>query len=58
MYSDEVKDSGENESFSYKIIVFHDICIGADVPGEAKLKELPTVLRLTDYEGIDPDAEV
>lgn len=45
MYTDEAKYSGENDSFVYKLTIFHDICYRADVPDEAKLKAFPTMLK-------------
>lgn len=45
MYTDEAKYSGENDSFAFKLTIFHDICSRADVPHEAKLKAFPTMLK-------------
>ena len=45
MYTDETKYSGENDSFAFKLTIFHDICARADVPQEAKLKVFPTMLK-------------
>lgn len=45
MYTDESKYSGGNDSFTYKLTIFHDICARADVPHQAKLKALLTMLK-------------
>ena len=45
MYTDETKYSGKNDSFTYKLTIFHDICTRADVPHEAKAKAFPTMLK-------------
>ena len=45
LYTDEAKYSGENDSFDFKLTVFHDMCARADVPPGAKLKALPTMLK-------------
>ena len=44
MYKDEAKYSGENDSFTFKLTIFHDICARADVPDEIKLKAFLTML--------------
>ena len=44
MYTDEAKYSGENDSFTFKLTIFHDICARADVPHEIKLKEFSTMV--------------
>jgi hypothetical protein len=31
LYTDEAKYSGENDSFSFKLTIFHDMCDRADV---------------------------
>ncbi len=42
---DEAKYSGRDDSFTYKLAVFHDNCVRVDVPPEAKMKALPTTLK-------------
>jgi hypothetical protein len=44
LYTDEAKYSGENDSFSFKLTIFHDISRRAGVPPEARLKAFPTML--------------
>ncbi len=44
MYIDEAKYRGKNDSFTFKVTIFHDICARADVPHEIKLKAFPTML--------------
>jgi hypothetical protein len=45
LYTDEAKYSGENDSFSFKLTIFHDMCDRADVPQSAKLKAFFTMLK-------------
>ena len=45
MYTEEAKYSGRNDSFTFKLAIFHDICSRADVPPEAKMKAFPTMLK-------------
>ena len=45
MYTDEAKYSGDDDSFAFKLSIFHDICARADIPPEAKLKAFPTMLK-------------
>ena len=45
MYSDEIKYSGENDSWNFKLIIFHDMCARAKVPEAAKLMALPIMLK-------------
>ena len=45
MYTEEAKYSGENDSFTFKLTVFHDICARASVPHEAKARAFPTMLK-------------
>jgi hypothetical protein len=45
LYTDEAKYSGENDSFSYKLTIFHDMCDRADVLQSAKLKAFSTMLK-------------
>lgn len=44
MYTDEMKYSGENDNFDYKLVIFNDFCDRADVPEAAKAKAYPTML--------------
>ena len=37
MYSDETKYNDENDSWNFKFIIFHDMCVKAEVFGTAKL---------------------
>jgi hypothetical protein len=39
LYTDETKYSDENDSFSFKLTIFHDMCDRVDVSQSAKLKE-------------------
>lgn len=39
------KYSGENDSLTFKLTIFHDICARADVPYEATMKAFPTMLK-------------
>ena len=45
IYTDDAKYSGHNNSFTFKLAIFHDICSRADVPPEAKMKAFPTMLK-------------
>ncbi|KAI0995466.1 hypothetical protein K3495_g12711 [Podosphaera aphanis] len=45
IYTEEQKYSGTNDSFDFKMRFFFDICNRADVPHEAYLKALPTMLK-------------
>ncbi|KAI0994324.1 hypothetical protein K3495_g13858, partial [Podosphaera aphanis] len=45
IYTEEQKYSGTNESLDFKLRIFYDICHRADVPQEAYLKALPTMLK-------------
>ena len=45
MYTDEAKYSGEDDSFAFKLSIFHDVCTRADIPPEAKLKAFPIMLK-------------
>ncbi|KAI1005023.1 hypothetical protein K3495_g3196 [Podosphaera aphanis] len=45
IYTEEQKYSGTNDSFDFKMRIFYDICNRADVPHEAYLKALPTMLK-------------
>ncbi len=46
MYKDEAKYSSENDSFTFKFTIFHEICARADVPYEIKLKAFLTMLTV------------
>lgn len=45
MYTEELKYSGENDSFTFKLNIFHDRCARGGVPQEAKLKAFPIMLK-------------
>ena len=45
MYTEESKYSGENDSFTFKLAIFNDICSRADVPSEAHMKAFLTILK-------------
>ena len=45
MYNEEAKYSGEDDSFSYKLTIFNDICDRADIPYQVRLKAFPTMLK-------------
>jgi hypothetical protein len=45
LYTDETKYSDENDSFSYKLTIFHDMCNRVDVSQSVKLKAFPTMLK-------------
>ena len=45
IYTDKAKYSGEDDSFTFKLSIFHDICNRADVLPKAKLKTFPTMLK-------------
>jgi negative regulator of genetic competence, sporulation and motility len=45
LYSDEAKYSEENDNFSFKLIMFNDMCDRVDVSSEAKLKAFSTMLK-------------
>ena len=45
IYTNDAKYSGRNDSFTFKLAIFHDICSRADVPPEAKMKAFPTMLK-------------
>jgi hypothetical protein len=45
LYSDEAKYSEENDNFSFKLIMFNDMCDRVDVFFEAKLKAFFTMLK-------------
>jgi negative regulator of genetic competence, sporulation and motility len=45
LYSDEAKYSEENDNFSFKLIMFNDMCDRVDVSSETKLKAFFTMLK-------------
>jgi hypothetical protein len=45
LYTNEAKYNDENDSFSFKLTIFHDMCDRADVPQSAKLKAFSTMLK-------------
>ena len=45
MYQDEtLKYNEENDNFTYKLSIFHDICDRVDIPHEVKIKAFPIML--------------
>jgi hypothetical protein len=51
LYTDEAKYSDENDSFSFKLTIFHDMCERADISQSTKLKAFLTMLKdlILDY---------
>jgi hypothetical protein len=45
LYTDKAKYSEKNDNFSFKLIMFNDMCDRIDVSSEAKLKALLTMLK-------------
>jgi hypothetical protein len=45
LYTNEATYSGENDSFSFKLTIFHDMCNCADVSQSAKLKAFLIMLK-------------
>ncbi len=45
LYSDQTKYSEENDNFSFKLIMFNDMCDRVDVSSEIKLKAFLTMLK-------------
>jgi hypothetical protein len=45
LYTDDIKYTGENDNFDFKLTIFHDLCNRADIPDHAKPKAFPTMLR-------------
>lgn len=45
LYTEEAKYGGEEDSFDFKLSIFHDIYSRADVPPEAEMKAFPTMLK-------------
>jgi hypothetical protein len=51
LYTNEAKYDDENDSFSFKLTIFHDMCDCVDVSQSAKLKAFSTMLKdlILDY---------
>jgi hypothetical protein len=45
LYTNEAEYSDENDSFSFKLTIFHDMCDCADIPQSAKLKAFLIMLK-------------
>jgi hypothetical protein len=45
LYTNEAKYSDENDNFSFKLIIFHDMCDRANIPHSIKLKIFFTMLK-------------
>jgi negative regulator of genetic competence, sporulation and motility len=45
LYSDKTKYNKENDNFSFKLIMFNDMCDRVDVSSETKLKAFLTMLK-------------
>jgi hypothetical protein len=45
LYSDEAKYSEENDNFSFKLIMFNDMCDRVDVSFKTKLKAFSIMLK-------------
>ena len=45
IYIDDAKCSGYNDSFTFKLANFYDICSRADIPSEAKIKVFSTIFK-------------
>jgi hypothetical protein len=45
LYTNEAKYSDENDSFSFKLTIFHDMCDRADVSQSTKLKAFFIMLK-------------
>jgi negative regulator of genetic competence, sporulation and motility len=45
LYTDEAKYSEKNDNFSFKLIMFNDMCDRVDVSLETKLKAFLTMLK-------------
>lgn len=50
-YTKNAKYSGRNNHFTFKLAIFYDICIRADIPPETKIKTFLTILKnlILDY---------
>ena len=45
IYTDNRKYIGRNDSFIFKLAIFHNICLRVDVSLEVKMKVFPTMLK-------------
>ena len=45
IYTNNKKYSDRNDSFIFKLAIFHNICLRADVLPETKMKAFPTMLK-------------
>ena len=45
IYTNDAKYSGRNNSFTFKLTIFHNICSRADIPLKAKMKAFPIMLK-------------
>jgi hypothetical protein len=45
LYTNEAKYNDENDSFSFKLTIFHDMCDRVDVSQSAKLKAFSIILK-------------
>ncbi len=45
IYTNDAKYNGCNDSFTFKLAIFHDICSRTDVLPEVKMKAFPTMLK-------------
>ena len=45
IYTNDAKYSDRNNSFIFKLAIFHDICLRADVPLKTKIKTFLTMLK-------------
>ena len=45
IYTNDVKYSGHNDSFTFKLTIFHNTCFRAHVPPEAKIKAFSIILK-------------
>ena len=44
LYTDDMKYSGENDNFDFKLTIFHDLCNRANILNEVKTTAFPTML--------------
>ena len=45
IYTNNIKYSGHNNNFTFKLAIFHDICSKANIAPKAKMKAFPTMLK-------------
>ena len=45
IYTNNAKYSNRNNSFIFKLAIFHDVCLRADVLSEVKMKAFLTILK-------------